>query len=588
MISLQYYQRPFLLFYEDIAEEIKTDSRYLRKSFWNLIPSGEYAYLGAQELYRQYAKSLERKASKIISKYSIAYWLHLSRRIGLGSGGTNKESVTININRFNILALVQRYGQKNLCGSLSNSKQIDVSEIFNGLLLSDEFELERKLIDELPAQLVLTDFTSRNLLEYYNLENICYELWVCGAKLRSIAKGATITVDHNSKDIFYENPDDKLDRLIASYDSRLGTGFTSETGTVFSNEKFDTNSEIFLPVLNSSHISGKHLSQLTEQFLNIKLGDQPTNFIIYPYPLKKYITALLPFDNDFKSIFGISYINIVLLLASMCFRYFYMTIVEKRPILINILMRGYEGPSTKAEIVGEIMYFMPHTLEILKGDNPERNDIEKAFEFLELKNQESIDFEDFGTLKVFCPVGDNRYYVDYSVIPNILYSLFNQIDLNPHNFRGEILENSIGFNSYLKTTKLKHKDGSSRQIDFSYLFGDLLIIAECKVVARKPSYFSGSFKSLILRQEKLIEKGLKQVDDKAEWLLERKKGTNYDTENVKYILPVVISPFVEYISSVEHRYWINDELPRALSLEEFRKLLNEFDKDKVLFNLKYR
>ena len=197
---LQYYQRPFALFHATIGNLIKPGTEYLRKKFWNKIPDGKYSGIDAQDLLWSYAKSLEESAAQIIGKYSIAYWIHLSRRIAVNSGGENKDIITINTNRLNIVALIQKYGNKESCNYIKNSKEIEISEILNGLLLNDNFHAERELIKLAPAQFVLTNFDHNNIIEYYQVEKIAYELWVCGAKLRAIGKGALIIVNKSSKE----------------------------------------------------------------------------------------------------------------------------------------------------------------------------------------------------------------------------------------------------------------------------------------------------------------------------------------------------------------------------------------------------
>ena len=66
LFSIDYYQRPFLLFYKEIADKIKTDSFELRDSFWDLIPDGKYQNLRGQNLIRAYSYSLEQKAKVLV------------------------------------------------------------------------------------------------------------------------------------------------------------------------------------------------------------------------------------------------------------------------------------------------------------------------------------------------------------------------------------------------------------------------------------------------------------------------------------------------------------------------------------------
>jgi len=501
MIYLDYYNRPFHLFHLTISDKIARNTNYLRSTFWRIIPEGLYKNTRAQDLLFAYSKSIEIRAKSLIEKYSIEYWLHLSRRIGIGSGGENTHHITIVTNRFYVLALIQRYGLTKRCGHVNDSKKIEVSQVFNGLLMSEDFEIERQIIQEQPSQLVFTDFGPNNLLEYYKLENLAYELWVCAAKLRAIGKGAEIYVDQNFDGFFYEKPDEQLDILIPSYDSRLSSDLASESGTVFANEQIDKESEIFLPVVNTNSISIAYLKPLLKEYLKIDIeGEVPANFILVPYPIKKFIKAHLPLNNDFFNKYNIGFTQIIATFSALCFRYFYMTAFEGRPTLLKISTRGYEGPYKKEEILKEINYFKSRICKILELETPNEEEIIKSFEFLELKDQHAINVFDLGTLKIFLKANEDYYFIDYTVIPTFLDNLFNHLDLNKYQFRGELLEKSIGFNNFLPTKPCKSLNGEKKQIDFSYRYEDFLIVGECKVVSRKNSYFTGSLTAIKFRE----------------------------------------------------------------------------------------
>jgi len=52
---------------------------------------------------------------------------------------------------------------------------------------------------------------------------------------------------------------------------------------------------------------------------------------------------------------------------------------------------------------------------------------------------------------------------------------------------------------------------------------------------------------LEFRREK-FENALREIDDKADWLKKDREGLNYKIpKSIDLIIPIVISPFVEYI-----------------------------------------
>lgn len=582
---LQYYNRPFLYFHKDLNEKIFQGTFYLRKNFWSLIPEGRYSYIDGKQLFEQYFKSIESRIKEITNKYSAAYWLHLSRRILPNSPGTDKSPETILTVRTILNSTIQKYGQTEFCTHVGKSKEVDISKVFNGLLLSDEFEIERKIIELAPNQLILTDFTQLNLVEYYELEKLCYEIWFCEAKMRGLQKGAIIEVDLEDEEFVKEFRNDELAELIASYDSRHSGFFSSETGTVFTNETFDKASDIFIPYLNFQHVTVDELNEFFEKIFNFTTGKEYIpNFLIVPFSMSKYLNAHLPFDIDFQKKNQLPFQSILFVITALCFRYFYISAKKEYPAIVTVLQRGYEGPLELKEILHSIKEFKKHTKHLLKLSYEfSDKEINKAVQYLTIENKSEINLMYSGTLKMFIPVGEKRLYIDYSTIIDILNNLFYDIDLNKHNFRGLTLEMALNeTKSFLPTKPCKNNEGREKQIDFSVKIDKLLIIGECKVVARSLGFYTGDIKALQYRNAKVIERGLSEVDEKAQWLAKNPKGRNYSLHDIDYILPIAISPFKEFIPSTNNYYWINKGLPRVVTISELKDFIKVKAKDGLL------
>ena len=103
---------------------------------------------------------------------------------------------------------------------------------------------------------------------------------------------------------------------------------------------------------------------------------------------------------------------------------------------------------------------------------------------------------------------------------------------------------------------------------------DILLIVECKAINRSIAFDRGTKEALKFRKEKYNE-AIEQVDEKAEWLIKNKKGTNFDISIYKKIIPVVITPFKEYIRTDERKYWLSDEIPRILTPFELIEMIEE-------------
>ena len=70
-----------------------------------------------------------------------------------------------------------------------------------------------------------------------------------------------------------------------------------------------------------------------------------------------------------------------------------------------------------------------------------------------------------------------------------------------------------------------------------------------------------------------IDQALTEVGDKARWLSLNPVGKNYDVRGYKRIIPVVVTPFVEYIPSLNHRDWLDESLPRVLTPSELNEAM---------------
>lgn len=183
---LEYYTRPFLLIHAEYADSnLETGSPHpIRSRFWQLIPHGEYVPEEGRTFLTSYGLSVESELKRILRNHSIAYCLHLYRRLFPGPIGRDKQPATISLTRAALEAAIQKYAMSRLCGKIGYSGAVPVESILGGLLMSPDFEAERKAASE-HNQLVLTDFSSADLKAFYDLEKLAYEVWKTAAALKN-------------------------------------------------------------------------------------------------------------------------------------------------------------------------------------------------------------------------------------------------------------------------------------------------------------------------------------------------------------------------------------------------------------------
>jgi hypothetical protein len=154
------------------------------------------------------------------------------------------------------------------------------------------------------------------------------------------------------------------------------------------------------------------------------------------------------------------------------------------------------------------------------------------------------------------PYGEDRLFIDYCSVLDFLYILFFGVVPADQNLKGDALEEIIRKGrSALPVSRCKSLSGEERQVDAAFDLGSQLLIAECRVLARSFGVDLGDSYAVRYRSDR-IETALREVDSKAEWLARNPKGSNYEISRFDSILPVPVTPFLEYISSEAPFYWL--------------------------------
>jgi hypothetical protein len=580
-LLLEYHDLPFAFFHQALEDLKYSDAHsHARQDFWLVVPPGHYEAQKGREIVSQYIKRLEARLSALLSQHSIAYWLHIYRRLAPSSIGRHKEPATIGLVRAVMEAAIQKYAQSSRCGGIRFSDQVEIDQIFGGLLLAPEFAVIRDGIKSQPAQLVLTQFGVSELMEFYEIEKIAYEVWRCGATLRVLGKGAPLIVNPQSEESFYDDRSEELNQLVHHHDSRDFAAGVSATGTVFAES---SNSEsgggsVFLPVYNVNHIAVDLFSNFFSLF-NLKVANAKNvqfNFIWFPFNLGGFYRAHLPFSEAYRAHKGVDFEWVVALLGALCYRVQYMWNEDPLKVL-RFWKRAYEGPYTKQFVTDEIKAFLPASCKHLglTFDLPSM-DLEKCVSFLTLNDsyRNNIDLLCSGPHAVFLPF-DDRLFIDYAWLQRTLYNLFYGVELSDQNFKGAALEETVRRGkSILPVGPCRALDGSKKQIDASFEDNDMLIIAECRAFGRSFGIDRGEPAAIQYRLRKVNE-ALRDIEGKGRWLASHAKGMNYDVSGYRIIIPVAVTPFREYIPSLNYWYWLTPSVSRVLSPSELDELLSD-------------
>jgi hypothetical protein len=515
---------------------------------------------------------------QIIETNSLAYWLHLSRRLFPSAIGENSSPATLALTRATLDAAFQKYAQFSPCSKIGPSKEVPVERILNGLLMSNEFEFERGLIEKTPNQMVLTDFSAVDLNRFFELEALAYEVWRGSAVLRSIGKGADFFVIDEHPHWGCACPDELSD-LLAHFDSRQSVFDANAAGVVFPDTDMrpgHIEGHIPVPQFNLAQISGATLNAFYEEMFKVKVapGFRP-NFLWGLVNLRGYRQATLPFGPDFVRKYSVSLDAVLSVLGV----FGAMRVLDLREFgrAMHQSQRAYVGPEAKAALLQTLEHFLPAATSLIGAQQGSisLDDFHAGVKFWELTDEkrEMIDLEVPGPHYILLPYDQGWWFIDHAWVVRRLYYLLMNIPLRNQTFKGRLLEQIVGAQqSILPTAPCKAFDGTSKQIDTAFAVSDCLVIVECKAVNRSIGYERGDPESIEFRRRIVVERGLNEVDEKARWLATHPKGTNYDITRYRYILPVVTSPFVEFIPSRDMRHWVSEDIPRVLTPWELGKL----------------
>jgi hypothetical protein len=581
-----YYVRAFMKWFL----KLRTEGAYdpgpspSRWAFWQAVPAQTYAPEAGMPIVQQYLTQVEDEMRKLVASASLPCWLHVIRRLAPVPIGEDPRPGTVLYTRASLEAAVQKWAPFAPCDRIAKSSDVPPKSILRGELVSERDEEMLKVLATEP-QLVLTDFGPEGLVAVADAEKLGYECWRSMAELRALGKGVSLVVTGREREPIRENRTNELDYLIRNYDQRVEqTPFNATaTATVFGGHGGALKKRtILLPQYNARHVTFKRLAGLFEGILKMPLhaisaGFAGPNFVWSTFDLGAYYDAHRPLSEPFRATHGISLESVLAVIAAISMGTVGSWSTEPG-YFWQAWQRAYEGPLQLAQFEERLEAILPTILRQLGSPfSPAEISIRDGVEFLTLREEKraAIDVGFPGPHYVFLPFGPDRFFVDYAHIGMRLYYLFHNVKLADQNFKGDALEAfTRRLPSPLPPGQLRGKDGTSRQIDAAFGVGDVLVIAECRAVARSIAVERGDPKAMEKRRS-VVEKALQDIDEKARWLATRPVGRNYDVSAYRTILPVGVTPFREYVPSRDARYWISLSLPRVLSPDE---LLAEIDK----------
>jgi hypothetical protein len=530
---------------------------------------------------------LEKEMERIISSKCVYYWFHLYRRIPPVASFGGESKMTVWLYRDILECAFRKYGAAENKTELLASKNADgvcLSNIASGLYEKALCYFNRPhKPDDLCTGIFLGQFVEEDLLSVYSLESIAHEYWYTTSCYRRICKGGIL---HISEDKYWVENDEKTKRLMKSYDTR--------------NWNFDDlASSDGLPVKSDEHpglktiIAKYNVEQFSlEEFpIHIALGiniapeymkDFRPNFIWLPIDFSAYLKDRLYYSEAFRNKFGYGLVQFVYIVYLIMYRE-HARSLGNHQMAIDNLKRAYRHVISIESLAEDLLQLYNDRKDYEKYNiTLAKHEIIDALNDLSLPyDRTHISLETLGPKYLIYPAMQNDFIIDYASVLPILVSKMHYLHVEReekgHKFEDVVINRlqAKGINLWECKKEMRFDKEAKIEIDISFMYKGFMFLGELKTYKMSLSYIRGDSRSLEYRMDELKD-ALAQVQKKAIWLKQHRKGNNYNIpKDIISIVPFVVTPFTEYIWDSSETLWLSDDIPRICTPTECTHLCND-------------
>lgn len=526
-----------------------------------------------------FQQQIEDELSRMVGSRCVEYWLHLYRRILPSQGGTGLSNYTVGLFRQITECTYLKYGSMVNGPEIASGKDVPLSAICSGNMqrITERLGLPtgRKW-----SGVFLGTFEPNDYLAAYQIERLAVEYWHLTACIRRVYKGGALLCTTGG---YAVHNTDEVEGLMRSYDRRIEEkGFYATKLGVALLTAQAPGGTVLLPSLN--HELETRLNRyLLEAFGQrvVGSGDFTPNFIWLPFDMEMYYQSHIFCQSVFMEAFPFSLEDFVHFLFVLGYEAILATRRE-RQLGWQMIQRAYR-------LLADLTAFLSHVCALsttarppgLQGHVLTLEVAEEIAEWFSLgeRLRDQISLATRGPRPLFIRIEGGSTVLDYAAMVPILTSTIAMT--------AGVAEKGIGFeqqaaqflsrqgaNIWSQGRVLHHHDGTSKQVDVAVVAGELLFICEAKSHSMSWAFEIGDDRALAFRKGKMID-ALDQAEEKARWIAERRHGTNYEVPaGVRALVPVALSPFVEYIWSASQDLWLTADVPRVCTPTELASALH--------------
>jgi hypothetical protein len=532
---------------------------------------------------------VEETIAELCSNHTRYYWLYLSRRIAPESIEGDTPFTTL-LYRDTFTRAIVRYGRPGLDDM---EEKPEVRPTAGPLARRSPFSTG--------TVYAATEVSKADALRIYQIEYICHEFYQITVALRRIWKGGRLSITQEGNIRTPLPP--QIQELVRLYDERqqMYTALLSNFGSIVDLDiprqlEGPDPFTLIVPTLNVDRFEIS-LDTPGENWRQVK-GPMPfrPNYLLAPLSIHDYYDKLQKFHKCVEQLYGFRPAELL------CFLQFFSTrelrrISDDVVARYQLLQRGYVLIKIPPELIDELAASQKAYLEELGlrlSLAQARQSVQKILDFLTYSEEtiQSIDLRDRSSPKLFLPL-DDALIADLSVLPLVLLSIFlgfaNITDetglIKGVDFQDETYECLFAkvprLKLWLCNYQLEFPDGSRKDIDLSAYLDDILFVVECKAWS-VPYEFHRGEPTAIRSRTKRLKKALAKLDGLCDKLAAFPQGKNYDIpSHVAGIVPVICTPFPEYIHSKNHKYFLSQKIPRICTPDELAAFLLSFERQQL-------
>ena len=584
------------LYHKQIRRDLHERPLEIRRRFFCRLARGRTIRVERRHLL-DYLDHLSNGFSKGLAGHSPYFWLFLYGRIkpvlSPHHDNITDSQTTLLVRQILELAMLKHGDLEKV--DLRPTSHVPFEERWGGYLkLAIDYldENQRKFVmtaygnaDPSDESLLPVEFGPADYRAIYANEGLAYEYWLCTARLRSIGKGMRLWFDPQSANFTYE-PSPEISTAIERFDARLKGIRVFPTLIGISTPDSSAENNSFFKLFSASYnTEGSDLSSLLAslgvpgQSLD---GGNLINFVPSLLDVNNFIEAHTYLDEAFRAVAGVGLEDFMYVLWALS----NLALIPNRSLrseeifkslMLQLLRRGYAIYSMTLhellqEITGRISTF-PNL-----GDD-KRKSIEKSAQIalgrvmLTSELQRRISPWSGGPRPIVVPF-DGRFVIDVVGNLEFLARMFTGVE-DDGTIRGGIFEAtvrsvvtaSISENFEWGPRKIYENNILVDEIDLMLRRKHKVYVCECFSMWRPLDFEIGNEKTISGRTDQ-INKKIDQATETCQFLLGYRKGSNYDYADVTEFVPIVVSPFIEWVPTTDSRYWISDTCPRVMSVDE--------------------